>query len=118
MEIEQTGSFNDHPSLDPQKAIYSKKDEDPRVQYMKSLLKNVGITSYEDDVIPMLIEFKNEYTKRLLSEAKNYAEHARLSQISDRCIIEAEDSLNRSNFSTKRYPGQQHQKHHAKMKTE
>ena len=26
---------------------------------MKSLLKNVGITSYEDDVIPMLIEFKN-----------------------------------------------------------
>ena len=26
---------------------------------MKGLLKNVGISSYEDDVIPMLIEFKN-----------------------------------------------------------
>ena len=42
-----------------EKAIYSKKDENPIVQYMKGLLKNVGITSYEDDVIPMLIEFKN-----------------------------------------------------------
>ena len=51
----------------------------------------------------MLYLSEIEYTKRILSEAKNYAEHALLSQISDRCIIEAEESLNRSNFSTKRF---------------
>ena len=42
-----------------EKAIYSKEVDDIRVQNMKSMLKSVGITSYEDDVIPMLIEFKN-----------------------------------------------------------
>lgn len=48
---------------------------------MRAILKDMGVTEYEDRVVQQMLEFSYRYTTEVLEEAKVYSNHARKKQI-------------------------------------
>ena len=89
-------------SLDPVETVFKKEEDNKQIEIFKELLKSMGIASYEENIIPMLIEFVTDYHNKILSEARTYAEVSNSSKITVNHLREATSSLSKRYFSYQR----------------
>ncbi|KAK8792511.1 hypothetical protein WA538_000400 [Blastocystis sp. DL] len=85
--------------LRPENAVFKKEEVNPYIKDMQALLESMNVTSYEENVIPFLLEFYSDLRNKLISEAKTYAEVAGSGQITKVHISDATLSILKRNFA-------------------